>query len=618
MTNDTTLQRLSTYYGIRCIILLLIIQFINIFFCNGAYAFKGVSIPVWSDEITEEIELTLHKEKLSKYIEIADDEVLKDLKKSEEKIEERKQALADAQRENKSEEELKKLREKIENAKKAFRESLFKFEREIKIILKEGYPGPIYFPKRNFPVFCFNVEGGITEKIRINELKNLSERIEAKLIVKDKGIEVTKESDKYRLIFDKARDVKIKFEGKLKGKADLKFGISPQIGNPITFLETKAPAGKSFKIKIPVDKLDKEKDRVHVYFLNNSEPIFSPSLPVGDKQKPEDSFYIFKPMVPDSLKGKVYVTAFIIDKKEKILKAYNITKFRVSNQLFAFLLAAGLTILVIYLIALLIRSDGKRAPWWAAPLDFTVTPLHRYSISLLQILIWTTITIFSYIYVYWIRGQFIHFTEQILTLLGISGATALSAKAIAVVRFREIPDKYYKNGNGIDLRDFKRKPNFSDYVCIGNIPNLFKFQMLGFTIITAIIVIKELIKTSNFPVIPNGLLKLMGISAGTYVGNEVATENVWAKIKEKVDQAEEKFKKWQENLPEIEKLQKSIDNKKKQLGQLKKVVGKEAEVKEVEQSIVQEEEKLKSLKSYENEYTKLKGEIYKELEKIFI
>ena len=110
----------------------------------------------------------------------------------------------------------------------------------------------------------------------------------------------------------------------------------------------------------------------------------------------------------------------------------------------------------------------------------------------------------------------------------------------------------------------------------------------------------------------------MGISAGTYVGNEVATENVWAKIKEKVDQAEEKFKKWQENLPEIEKLQKSIDNKKKQLGQLKKVVGKEAEVKEVEQSIVQEEEKLKSLKSYENEYTKLKGEIYKELEKIFI
>ena len=86
MTNDTTLQRLSTYYGIRCIILLLIIQFINIFFCNGAYAFKGVSIPVWSDEITEEIELTLHKEKLSKYIEIADDEVLKDLKKSEENL----------------------------------------------------------------------------------------------------------------------------------------------------------------------------------------------------------------------------------------------------------------------------------------------------------------------------------------------------------------------------------------------------------------------------------------------------------------------------------------------------------------------------------------------------
>jgi len=606
-------QRLTTHY--RFIILLFIIQFIIISFCNWAYAFKGVSIPVWSDKITEEIELALHKERLSEYVEIADDEVLKVLKKDEEEIEKWKHALANAQKQNKSEEELKKLREKIENAKKTFRESLFKFEREIKIILKEGYPGPIYLPKRKTPVFCFHVEGGMTEKIHINELKDLTERIEAKLIVKDKGIEVAKEGDKYRLIFDKAKDVKIKFKGELKGKADLKFGISPQIGNPITFLETKAPAGKSFKIKIPVDKLNKDKDRIHVYFLNNSEPIFSTSLPVGEKQKPEDSFYIFKSIVPDFLKGKVYVTAFIIDKEAKVLKAYRSSKFWVSNQRSALLWAAGLTIAVIYIITLLIKSERKRYLW--APLDFTVTPLHRYSISLLQILIWTTVTIFSYIYVYWIRGQFIHFTEQILTLLGISGATALSAKAIAVVKFREIPDKYYKNGNNIDLRDFKRKPKFSDYVCIGNIPNLFKFQMLGFTVITAIIVIKELIKTSNFPVIPNELLTLMGISAGTYVGNEVATENVWTKLKTKVNQAEEKFKKWQENLPEIEKLQKSIDKKKKQLEQLKKESGKEAEVREVEQSIAQEEEKLKSLKTYENEYTKLKGEIYKELKEIF-
>lgn len=605
----------------------LLIQFISISFFTHAYAFRDVSIPVWTHESTDEIKIVLHKEQLSDFMEIAsDDEVLRSLANNEKAMKECKVRLTEAQKENKGKEALSNLRKRLEEAEKTFRSTLSKYGKEtIEIVLRAGYRGPIYLCEKKDdaeykrpPLFSFQAEGGITENIHICKLEDLSKDIKAKLIVKGVDIEVIKEDAEYRLIFDKAKDVVIKSKGELRGKADFAFRISPQVDNPISFLKTQSPADKPIKIKIPVDKIDKG-DHLHVYFLKDSTHFFPSALPVGEKEKPQDAFYIFKAYVPDSFKGDGNVAAMIINNDGEI-KGYNTSKFRVRNENRAVFYGVISVCAAIFVLSLLCKGGWRT--WWRAPLDFTVSPLHRYSVSLLQILIWTAITMFSYIYVYYLQGEFLLLTNQILILLGISGATALSAKATAVVKLRDIPDKYYKKENGKDdLRDRKRKPELSDYVSIGGIPNLFKFQILGFTVITGIIVVWELIKTSNFPEIPDGLLTLMGISGGAYVGNELSTENLWTKLQQKVELAEKKLKEWRQEKPkiepDIERIKNSIKHKKTDLQDLSKMAGKEVETENLRKSIAEEEEKLANLKILETEYQELKGEIYKKLEKIF-
>lgn len=548
----------------------LFVQLMGIAFCTNVFALGNVSIKVQNENVKGEIYLTLNKKELSNFISIAPDEdILKVLEENEKKIENLKQELVEAEKGNEGKDKLTKLKQKIEKAEKAFRSS-FNGKVSINIDLKAEYPGPIYLSKSKDDIVCKDVppffiyeQGFEDQKIHICKLRDLGNDIKANLIVKKSGIEVIKEKTKYKLLFDKAENIIIKFQGgELSGYADLQIDVNPQVDNPITFSETQAPAGKTFKIKIPTgDKnIVKKDDRLYVFFINGGIPNFPPSIPIGRKLKQEDTFYIFKPVVPEFLEGEVDVVAMIIDDNGKI-KAFNNSKFYVQRQFWAIFYGGIITLLVIFLISLLRKGSWKI--WWRAPLNFTETQLGRYSVSLLQILIWTAITLFSYIYVYCVKGEFIHITNQILILLGISGATALSAKATAMARFREIPEKYFIK-NGENLKDNKRKPKFSDYISIGNIPNIFKFQILGFTVITGIIVIWELIKTSNFPEIPDGFLTLMGISGGVYVGNEMVSENSWKKLDDKVAEAEKKTGKEHDDLKDeiYKELDKILDSKK--------------------------------------------------------
>jgi hypothetical protein len=76
--------------------------------------------------------------------------------------------------------------------------------------------------------------------------------------------------------------------------------------------------------------------------------------------------------------------------------------------------------------------------------------------------------------------------------------------------------------------------------------NIYKFQMLVFTIITGGIVLVELIKASNFPEIPNTLITLMGLSNTLYMGNEITVEPIQGlreKVKAYKDEADPKKKK---------------------------------------------------------------------------
>jgi hypothetical protein len=191
--------------------------------------------------------------------------------------------------------------------------------------------------------------------------------------------------------------------------------------------------------------------------------------------------------------------------------------------------------------------DDKRVERWKErtptqrlllyPLEFAVTPISSYSISISQIIFWTGIVIFGSVYVFLVRGGFLNVSGQVLTLLGISGGTAVAAKANAVVRSRDIPEEFFK---GLERT---KTPMLRDLICTGGSPNIFKFQIFAFTIINGILVLKQLYAGFNFPVIPDEQLTLMGISSAVYLGNEIASGNIWETIGKKGEQAREGEKK---------------------------------------------------------------------------
>lgn len=167
------------------------------------------------------------------------------------------------------------------------------------------------------------------------------------------------------------------------------------------------------------------------------------------------------------------------------------------------------------------------------PLNFAITPLGNYSVSLAQNLIWTFVTIFALVFVYRLTGSFLEITPQILMFLGISGATAIGYKINANARSYDIPSKY------LNLVVKKRVPSLKDLISTSGRPNIFKFQILFFTLLTAYIVLIEITRKYTFPTIPENLVTLMSISSAVYLGNEVTQENVWEKIKNKIDEIEQ-------------------------------------------------------------------------------
>lgn len=166
------------------------------------------------------------------------------------------------------------------------------------------------------------------------------------------------------------------------------------------------------------------------------------------------------------------------------------------------------------------------------PLNLAITPLGTYSISRTQILVWTYVTIFGLIYVYWLTESFLDITSQVLMLLGIGGSTAIGSKINAISKTYEVPPKY------LNLVERKRIPRLNDLISTEGRPSIFKFQMLVFTLLTAYMVVVEIAKNYAFPQIPENLIALMGISSAVYIGNEITQENVGEKIKKKIEEIE--------------------------------------------------------------------------------
>jgi len=131
------------------------------------------------------------------------------------------------------------------------------------------------------------------------------------------------------------------------------------------------------------------------------------------------------------------------------------------------------------------------------------------SLSLAQILIWTILVFSASFYVLVVSGKLLDLTNEVLMLLGIAGGSSVIAKIAASARG--------KNGVAVDAPEPK-DPKWLDLFQTEGRPDLTKVQMALFTSLAAIFVTAKIYGTLAFPELPEGLLTLIGISNGVYLG----------------------------------------------------------------------------------------------------
>jgi len=351
-------------------------------------------------------------------------------------------------------------------------------------------------------------------------------------------------------------------EKEIEAYAPRPIGLKPIRKKSIQLLDRWVSAGEDVRIKVPIPNMDRDNSQLAVGFWtdnsgsNMEDEAYKAFITSIEPEKTGAGIYMVKARVPSlreiqhvrpgwysPVPPSVKMTVTVDPGDDPIVS--ETFDLRISRRGWG--ITAGL--LFLFLVLLLImyitrnfnpfEKKSKRFKEWEktykshkiirfffSPLDIAVTPFGTYSISVTQALFWTFIVAFSCVYVYMLKAAFIVIPNQILLLLGIAGGTALASRVNSMSR-DVIPKEL--------MTDLKRSdiPRLRDMISIAGRLNIYKFQMLVFTIITGIIVLVELIKASNFPEIPNTLITLMGLSNTLYLGNEVTVEPVQG-LREKV------------------------------------------------------------------------------------
>lgn len=284
------------------------------------------------------------------------------------------------------------------------------------------------------------------------------------------------------------------------------------------------------------------------------------------------------PLVP---LAEVRILAINNEKKETaadVTTAIGIT-YPVAASIFAiFTVILGFVVLNIAVGRRLTHPGILQANWL---LRIISLPSGLASLSQFQILLWTFVVAASAVYVMSLSGELVEITDGTLVLLGIAGAAAIGAKAhseaqgttaeaaaakaaaeraaadsitaqkaAAAATAPADPVVVAENKLAATEADAKAKianatraraealknppadqiPKWSDLIVNESIKDdgtatreidVGRFQMLLFTLITAIFVFMSVVTTYVIPEISPGFVTLMGISNGVYMGSKI-------------------------------------------------------------------------------------------------
>jgi hypothetical protein len=162
-------------------------------------------------------------------------------------------------------------------------------------------------------------------------------------------------------------------------------------------------------------------------------------------------------------------------------------------------------------------------------------------------------------------GKLLDLTSDVLVLLGIAGASSVIAKITASAK-----DEKGEVLSGVSPGD----PKWLDLVKTEGRPDLYKFQMALFTTLAAIFVTGKIYWNFEFPVLPAGLLTLIGISNGVYLSAKATSKTVFEKLAEKYSELEEAKKESEKRKAELIEAVNGLAEKEKELKKAKEEVGK--------------------------------------------
>ena len=137
-------------------------------------------------------------------------------------------------------------------------------------------------------------------------------------------------------------------------------------------------------------------------------------------------------------------------------------------------------------------------------------PSQRFSLSNVQILLWTLLVLYALAFVWIANGMLLDISSGVLILLGISGGTSILVRGV-------------ENMGNTTMTPMTDTPKLKDLITNekGDF-DLLRFQMLGFTLFTLAYSFISVIRSEGLPEIPPNLYLLMGISNGAYVGGKIA------------------------------------------------------------------------------------------------
>ena len=183
----------------------------------------------------------------------------------------------------------------------------------------------------------------------------------------------------------------------------------------------------------------------------------------------------------------------------------------------AIFLALGL--LVYRLVAKGLRDnfiDGRRfSPFWSFFID---KETNSYSLSKFQLLAFSSVFVFGYLYVFlcrWlVQWQFVlpDVPSSFSGILAISAGTTVAAAGATALRGSKGAGPVF--------------PSAADFICTGGQVVPERFQFFVWTLVacfgfTALLVSQDPATITGFPQIPQGLLYVMGVSAGGYLGGKL-------------------------------------------------------------------------------------------------